>query len=94
MAKARHADDEESPRIPPAWEDLLDAEDRLIDLESAATVHCPYCGEAVEMALDPAGGGAQQFVQDCEVCCQPWRVSVSWDADGVPWVDVEADDGR
>ncbi len=38
-------------------------------------VTCPYCGEQVEIYLEPDVTGT--FVQDCEVCCNPWRVRVS-----------------
>jgi hypothetical protein len=37
-------------------------------------VTCPYCGEQVEIYLEPDVTGT--FVQDCEVCCNPWRVRV------------------
>jgi hypothetical protein len=37
-------------------------------------VTCPYCGEEVEIFLEPDVHGT--FVQDCEVCCNPWRVRV------------------
>lgn len=35
-------------------------------------VTCPYCGETVEVSLEPDMTGP--FVQDCEVCCNPWRL--------------------
>jgi hypothetical protein len=38
------------------------------------TVECPYCGEQVEIYVESDVSGA--FVQDCEVCCNPWRVRV------------------
>jgi hypothetical protein len=38
-------------------------------------VTCPYCGAQVELYLEPDVEGS--FVQDCEVCCHPWRVHVS-----------------
>jgi hypothetical protein len=38
-------------------------------------VTCPYCGEQVEIYVEPDVSGS--FVQDCEVCCNPWRVHVS-----------------
>ena len=38
-------------------------------------VTCPYCGEAVEIYLEPDVRGS--LVQDCEVCCNPWRLRVS-----------------
>jgi hypothetical protein len=50
--------------------------------EMDALVTCPYCGESVEIALDPGSGDDQEYVEDCEVCCQPWRVSVTYDAEG------------
>ena len=42
---------------------------------------CPYCGEEVEIDIDPGGGSRQRFVQDCPVCCQPWEVEVTRDSD-------------
>jgi hypothetical protein len=37
-------------------------------------VQCPYCGEEVEIYIEPDVRGT--FVQDCEVCCNPWLVRV------------------
>ena len=42
--------------------------------DDAFLVTCPYCGEEVEIYVEPDVGGS--FVQDCEVCCNPWRVRV------------------
>ena len=52
------------------------------------TVTCPYCGEDVEIYVEPDVKGS--FVQDCEVCCNPWRVRVSGGR-GKRWVEVERD---
>jgi hypothetical protein len=38
------------------------------------SVLCPYCGEEVEVYVEPDVWG--EFVQDCEVCCSPWTVRV------------------
>jgi len=38
-------------------------------------VTCPYCGEQVEIYVESDVRGS--FVQDCEVCCNPWRVRVT-----------------
>src|SRR5258705_412984 len=59
-------------------EDRLEAEFPLGDgtADVDASVVCPYCAEPVELTLDPGGGSAQEYVEDCPVCCQPWRVSV------------------
>jgi Cysteine-rich CPXCG len=57
-----------------------------------ATVLCPYCGEPNEIALDPAGGRVQDYVEDCQVCCQPWRVTVRYRPGGAADVTVVAAD--
>jgi hypothetical protein len=53
-------------------------------------VTCPYCGEQVDIYLEPEVRGT--FVQDCEVCCNPWTVRVTRDGDD-RWVDVSKADG-
>jgi hypothetical protein len=42
-------------------------------------VTCPYCGEQIEIYVEPDVAGS--FVQDCEVCCNPWRVLVHREED-------------
>lgn len=44
-------------------------------MESEFVVQCPYCGEMVEIYLEPDVRGS--FVQDCEVCCNPWQVRIT-----------------
>ena len=53
-------------------------------------VTCPYCGEEVEIFLEPDVSGS--FVQDCEVCCNPWTVRVSGAGED-RWLDVGRADG-
>jgi hypothetical protein len=53
-------------------------------------VQCPYCGEEVELYLEPEIQGT--LVQDCEVCCNPWQVTVYWDGDERA-IDVRRGDG-
>jgi hypothetical protein len=31
---------------------------------------CPYCGELVTMLIEPTDQ-PQEYVEDCEVCCNP-----------------------
>ena len=38
-------------------------------------VACPYCGESLEIFVEDDVRGT--FVQDCEVCCNPWLVRVT-----------------
>lgn len=74
----------------PSLEAELDEEFPLGDgtAETEASVFCPYCGEPVTIALDPGSGMTQDYVEDCAVCCQPWRVTVAYHADGTAEVSV------
>jgi hypothetical protein len=60
--------------------------------DTGATVACPYCGEVGEIALDPGSGEAQAYVEDCQVCCQPWVVTVRYAGDGSADVQVRGTD--
>ncbi|MEZ4449948.1 MAG: CPXCG motif-containing cysteine-rich protein [Nannocystaceae bacterium] len=53
----------------------------------AVEVQCPYCLERVELTLDPMQRG--EMIEDCEVCCRPWRILVRRRRDGQPIVVVE-----
>ena len=59
-------------------------------MEDEFAVQCPYCGEHATIYIEPDVQGT--LVQDCEVCCNPWRVLVSSDGDDRV-VDVTKDDG-
>jgi hypothetical protein len=50
----------------------------------------PYCGDAGVIYLEPEVRGT--LVQDCEVCCSPWLVTVTWD-EGERYVQVARADG-
>lgn len=60
--------------------------DGVADMESV--VVCPYCGEEVEITVDPGGGSSQAYVEDCPVCCSPWMVHVQYSGGDVS-VSVE-----
>jgi hypothetical protein len=62
------------------------------DSDEASGQQCPYCGETVELDLDPGGANAEDFVEDCPVCCRPWRVSVVRDAEGNASVSLSRED--
>ncbi|HEY6061096.1 MAG TPA: CPXCG motif-containing cysteine-rich protein [Gemmatimonadales bacterium] len=57
--------------------------------DGEATVACPHCGEVNILTLDPGGGAAQEYVEDCQVCCRPWRVVVRYGLDGGAAVSAE-----
>jgi cysteine-rich CPXCG protein len=48
--------------------------------EDEVSVQCPYCGEWQSILLDPESVG--EMVQDCEVCCEPWQMTVRRSRDG------------
>jgi hypothetical protein len=77
-------------------DDELDEEFPLGDgvADLATVVVCPYCGEPVEIALDPGSGSQQDYIEDCAVCCRPWNVSVTYHEDGSADVFVEASDDQ
>jgi len=45
------------------------------------TVECPYCGEKIDVLIDPADA-QQQYIEDCQVCCRPINFSVLIEPDG------------
>jgi transposase-like protein len=84
-------DDAESEQ-PESFDDQDEAAADATALETEAEVNCPHCGETLTIALDPAGGRSQDYVEDCEVCCRPWRVKLWYDASGAAEVQVQAVD--
>ena len=58
--------------------------------DTSGVVVCPYCGEENEVSLDPGSVDTQDYVEDCQVCCQPWRVTVEYGADGSAIVSAAA----
>ena len=58
--------------------------------ETEFRVVCPYCGEEMDIYVEPDVAGS--LVQDCEVCCNPWRILVHGRG-ARRWVDVEKADG-
>jgi hypothetical protein len=43
------------------------------------TFHCAFCFEANSIFVDPSGGEQQSYVEDCQVCCQPNVLYITWD---------------
>lgn len=62
----------------------------MTDAGDSFSIVCPYCGEAVEIYVEPDVRGT--FVQDCEVCCNPWRLRVSR-REGLRTIEVHRADG-
>lgn len=74
-------------------DDWLDEEFPLgeVAAEDTAWVVCPYCASRVELTLDPGGAAVQNYVEDCEVCCRPWYLTVRWDEAGQAQVEARAE---
>ena len=53
-------------------------------------VSCPYCGEDNAILVDESAGESQEYVEDCQVCCQPWHVAVRLTEGGEPEIEVHA----
>ena len=62
----------------------------IVSMPDEFPVICPYCGEQVDIFVEEDVRGS--FVQDCEVCCNPWRVHVTGVRDDRS-VDVTRADG-
>jgi len=56
----------------------------------SALVQCPYCWETLDISVDPSVPD-QEYVEDCQVCCQPIVVHVTLDENLVPSVNVWAE---
>jgi hypothetical protein len=45
-----------------------------------AGFQCAGCGEWNETTVDASAGGRQSYVEDCQVCCKPNLLHISWDS--------------
>jgi hypothetical protein len=50
-------------------------------LECFVDIGCPYCAEHFTARVDLTGG-AQSYIEDCQVCCQPITLSLRVTDDG------------
>jgi hypothetical protein len=62
-----------------------------LDLIEETSVACPYCGEIVTLVLD-LSVTAQDYIEDCFVCCQPMRVRYSAENGEVVSISVDNTD--
>jgi hypothetical protein len=53
-------------------------------------IHCPYCGEPIEILVDGSVDN-QHYIEDCQVCCRPIEVAVTVDEDGELHVGVTSE---
>ncbi len=46
------------------------------------SIVCPYCGSDCSVLIDRSQQPDQQYVEDCQVCCQPMLLTVLVDSTG------------
>ncbi|EED35660.1 conserved hypothetical protein [Luminiphilus syltensis NOR5-1B] len=55
-----------------------------------AEVFCPYCGELLDVLLNPEDLG-QDYIEDCQVCCRPIEFTVYEMPDGSLGANARSD---
>ena len=70
-------------------------DDELLDtttFEDQATYPCPHCGEPNPIDVDPYADRYQTYTEDCQICCRPNVLHVTFDEEGgvEVWADVES----
>jgi hypothetical protein len=60
-------------------------------VEELASYPCPSCGEEIVVPVDASAGSAQEYVEDCPVCCCPVVLTVFVDPEGNVAVRAQAE---
>lgn len=47
-----------------------------MDILQSLPVQCPCCGESIEILIDTSIGD-QEYIEDCQVCCEPLVMTIS-----------------
>jgi len=64
-----------------------------MSVELNQTFLCPYCGGSNDLLVDISEGTNQEFVVDCEVCCDPVVVRLKLQGELVASLDIERENG-
>ena len=59
-----------------------------MEANEMSRILCPYCAQGFDVEIDSTGGGEQQWVTDCEVCCRPIVIRVHFENDELVSLDV------
>ncbi|MFT5845967.1 MAG: transcription elongation factor Elf1 [Psychroserpens sp.] len=49
---------------------------------------CPYCWESISMLID-VSQSQQQYIEDCEVCCNPIQLRITTENQEIIGFDAE-----
>ena len=50
--------------------------------------YCPYCGQRISMLLD-LSLTAQEYIEDCEVCCRPIEIQYTVAGNRLQYFDAQ-----
>lgn len=62
-----------------------------MELLQIVQIQCPCCWESIDIQVDcsvAVQGERQEYVEDCQVCCNPLVIELSIDQAGQPEVVV------
>jgi Cysteine-rich CPXCG len=59
-------------------------------MDTTGTFYCAFCNEPSVTMVDISAGMTQQYIEDCQVCCQPNRLCVTFDEDTLT-VEIETE---
>lgn len=63
---------------------------RTMNFQELVATYCPYCGESIQLLID-CSVPAQEYIEDCQVCCRPILISANVDEAGIPQVVATAE---
>ena len=58
-----------------------------MDLLQTVNIHCPCCGEPLDIIID-CSAGSREYVEDCQVCCQPMLLALTMHDNAVASIEV------
>jgi len=61
-----------------------------MNLLQEESISCPYCGEMIEVLIDPEDC-EQEYIEDCQVCCRPISFNISIQVNGELVIHVRAE---
>ena len=59
----------------------------MSELISEERCSCPFCAEPITIVVD-FSAGAQTYIEDCQVCCQPMSISFDVSNAGLESISV------
>jgi len=48
----------------------------IMNVIENSIIYCPYCNEQIQLQID-CSQPAQEYIEDCHVCCQPILLQVN-----------------